>query len=72
MNSKYYIVNNKRQKEYLYCLGFDYIIQRDKFDETKDIWLFERTDKLLEAIDFYCKFRYTMDINQQMVDINKS
>ena len=65
MNSKYYIVNNKRQKEYLYGLGFYYIIQRDKFDETKDIWLFDRTDNLLEAIDFYCKFRNKMqDINQ--------
>ena len=63
MNSKYYIVNNKRQKEYLYCLGFDYIVQRDKFDETKDIWLFDRTDNLLEAIDFYCKFRNKININ---------
>lgn len=57
MQSSKYIVNNKRQKEYLYCLGFDYVIQRDKFDNTKDVWVFDKTNELLEAIDFYCKFR---------------
>lgn len=55
-----YVVNNERQKTYLYCLGFDYVVQKDKFDNTKEIWVFDRTEKLLEAIDFYCKFRNTM------------
>lgn len=59
-----YIVNNERQKNYLYSLGFDYYTQRDKFDNTKDIWIFDRTEMLLEAIDFYCKFRNRMNINQ--------
>lgn len=63
MQNNKYVVNNKRQKEYLYCLGFDYIVQKDKFDDMKEVWIFDRTEKLLEAIDFYCKFRYTMDIN---------
>lgn len=62
MQSKY-VVNNERQKEYLYCLGFDYITQRDKYDSTKDVWLFDRTEKLLDAIDFYCKFRNKMNVN---------
>ena len=56
--SNKYVVNNERQKNYLYCLGFDYIVQRDKLDSSKDVWIFDRTDRLLEAIDFYCKFRY--------------
>lgn len=58
MESKYYVVTNERQKRYLYCLGFDYTVQKDKFDDTKEVYIFERTDKLLEAVDFYCKFRY--------------
>ena len=55
-----YVVNNQRQKNYLYCLGFNYTTQRDKFNDSKDIWLFDKTNELLEAIDFYCKFRNKM------------
>lgn len=60
-----YIVNNKRQRDFLYLLGFEYITKPDRNDVTKEIWLFDRTDNLLEAIDFYCKFRYkNVGINQ--------
>lgn len=55
-----YVVNNERQKNFLYCLGFDYTTKKDKFNELKIVWLFEKTDELLEAIDFYCKFRCKM------------
>ena len=52
-----YIVNNKRQRDYLYLLGFEYMSRTDKYDKSKEVWVFDRTDLLLEAIDFYCKFR---------------
>ena len=52
-----YVVNNRRQRDYLYTLGFDYMSRADKFDRSKEVWVFDRTDLLLEAIDFYCKFR---------------
>lgn len=51
---KAYIVTNKRQRDYLYSLGFDCSYQKE---DGKEIWVFDRTDMLLEAIDFYCKFR---------------
>lgn len=62
MQKSKYVVNNERQKNYLYSLGFDYIIQRDKFNSDKDVWVFDRTEMLLEAIDFYCKFRNKMSV----------
>ena len=57
MSSDKYIVNNRRQRDYLYTLGFDFMSRTDKFDRNKEVWVFDRTDLLLEAIDFYCKFR---------------
>lgn len=60
MQNAKYVVNNQRQKNYLYSLGFDFITQRDKFDSNKDVWIFDRTKELEEAIDFYCKFRSKM------------
>ena len=57
-NSNKYVVNNIRQRNYLYSLGLDYITSKDKFDENKEIWLFDRNEHLEKAIDFYCKFRY--------------
>ena len=62
MQKSKYVVNNERQKNYLYSLGFDYITQRDKFNPDKDVWVFDRNEKLLEAIDFYCKFRNKMNV----------
>ena len=59
MDSKY-VVNNRRQRDYLYLLGFEYTSRVDKFDREKEVWLFDRTELLLEAIDFYCKFRNRM------------
>ena len=52
-----YVVNNRRQRDYLYLLGFEYMSRTDKYDRNKEVWVFDRTDLLLEAIDFYCKFR---------------
>ena len=62
MQKNKYVVNNERQKNFLYSLGFDYVVQRDKYNTEKDVWVFDRTDMLLEAIDFYCKFRNRMNV----------
>ena len=61
-----YIVNNRRQKDFLYLLGFEYETKPDRKDQTKEIWLFDRTENLLEAIDFYCKFRYKNVSNKNL------
>jgi hypothetical protein len=60
MENNKYIVDNPRQKNYLYSLGFDYIMADDRKNPGKTIWIFERTENLLAAIDFYCKMRYTI------------
>lgn len=56
-NKKGYIVDNIRQRDYLYTLGFDYNTKDDRKNAGKAIWIFDRTDLLLEAIDFYIRMR---------------
>lgn len=52
---KYY-VKNKRLSKYLYSLGFE---REYKYDEDKKIeyWLFDKTNTLQEALDFYFDMR---------------
>lgn len=56
-SNKGYVVDNIRQRDYLYCLGFDYNTKDDRKNKGKAIWIFDRTELLLEAIDFYIKVR---------------
>lgn len=63
MENNKYVVNNRRQRDYLYLLGFEYMSRLDKYDRNKEVWVFDRTELLLEAIDFYCKFRNKMKNN---------
>ena len=48
-----YVVKNKRQREYLYNLGFNYSKSQDLYNPSQEIYLFEKTSLLLEAITFY-------------------
>ena len=48
-----YKVRNKRLSKYLYSLGFDREICFDK----NEYWLFEKSDALKEALDFYFYMR---------------
>lgn len=49
-----YKVKNKRLSKYLYSLGFD----RDvRFDNGIEHWLFESSDALQEALNFYFYMR---------------
>lgn len=56
-NKSGYIVDNIRQRDYLYTLGFDYNTKDDRKNPGRAIWIFDRTDLLLEAINFYIKVR---------------
>ena len=56
-NKSGYIVDNIRQRDYLYSLGFDYNTKDDRKNPGRAIWIFDRTDLLLEAINFYIKMR---------------
>lgn len=50
-----YKVKNRRLSKYLYSLGFD---RECKFDNNKkEYWLFEKSDVLKEALDFYFYMR---------------
>lgn len=49
-----YKVKNKRLSKYLYSLGFD---RETCFDEKKEYWLFQKSDELIEALDFYFYMR---------------
>ena len=52
-----YVVDNIRQRDYLYTLGFNYNTNDDRKNPGKAIWVFDRTELLLEAIDFYIRTR---------------
>lgn len=60
MRKDRYIVTTARQKNYLYSLGFDYTIEDDRKNPGREIYLFDRTDNLSKAIDFYCHMRYCL------------
>ena len=50
-----YKVKNKRLSKYLYSLGFD---RECYFDSDKtEYWLFDRSNALEEALDFYFYMR---------------
>lgn len=50
-----YKVKNKRLSKYLYSLGFD---RKSCLDKNKnEYWLFEKSDVLYEALDFYFYMR---------------
>ncbi|GCD12721.1 hypothetical protein [Clostridium tagluense] len=48
-----YVVKNKRQREYLYNLGFNYSKSQDIYNPSQEIYLFEKSDLLMESITFY-------------------
>jgi hypothetical protein len=49
------IIKNKRVKNYLYSMGFDF---KQEFTENGDmIYLFEKSNLLYDAINFYNNFK---------------
>ena len=49
-----YKVKNKRLSKYLYSLGFD---RETYFDNKIEYWLFDKSNSLQEALDFYFYMR---------------
>lgn len=49
-----YKVKNKRLSKYLYSLGFN---RESCFDNKIEYWLFDKSDALQEALDFYFYMR---------------
>lgn len=49
-----FYVKSKRLSKYLYSLGFD---KKSEFENGKEIWLFEKSKALQEALDFYFYMR---------------
>lgn len=47
-------VKNKRLSKYLYSLGFE---RESIFKDTIEYWLFEKSNELQEALDFYFYMR---------------
>ena len=47
-------IKNKRLSKYLYSLGFN---RESIFDNKIEYWLFEKSDELQEALDFYFYMR---------------
>jgi hypothetical protein len=52
-----YVIKNERLRDYLYCLGFDYKQVEDKKQKQEYIYLFKKTEKLLDAITYYTNFK---------------
>lgn len=53
-----YVVKNKRLRNYLYTLGFDYRVVPDKTGIQDVVFLFPNTDELQKAINFYGSFKH--------------
>lgn len=58
-----YVVKNKRQREYLYNLGFNYSKSQDLYNPSQEVYLFKKTDLLMESITFYSHIK-NKQINQ--------
>lgn len=52
-----YVVKNKRQREYLYNLGFTYIPKQDLYDTNKEVYLFVDNELLRECLTFYSNIK---------------
>lgn len=52
-----YVIKNKRLRDYLYCLGFNFKTQIDRTGRTDYVYLFPNTKELKEAITFYTSFK---------------
>ena len=50
-----YMVVNKRLRNYLFSLGFDYTTRRDKKNVKNKVYIFNNNNKLQECISFYVK-----------------
>ncbi|NME94598.1 hypothetical protein HF847_01060 [Clostridium cochlearium] len=53
----YYVIRNKRLKNFLYALGLEYKAQPDRTGRTDYVYLFTKSKELFEAITFYTNFR---------------
>jgi hypothetical protein len=56
-----YVVKNRRLKNYLYALGFDFKAVPDRYKEDVFIYLFPNNDYLQESISFYDKMHKVHD-----------
>lgn len=52
--NKYFKTKSKRISKFLYSLGFDKI---SKYDNGIEFWLYQKSDALEKALDFYFSFR---------------
>lgn len=52
----YFKCKSVRLCRYLYSLGFD---KKSIFDDDKESWLFEKSDRLQQALDFFFYMRKT-------------
>jgi len=52
-----YVIKNKRLKDYLYALGFDYEKVPDRTGKQEFVYLFPNTDILNDAISYYTDFK---------------
>ena len=59
-----FIAKSIRLSRYLYSLGFD---KKSIIIDDVEVWEFEKSDKLQEALDFYFYFRKN-NIKQELVN----
>lgn len=53
---KYFRCESIRLCRYLYSLGFD---KKSMFENDKEYWIFEKSDRLQQALDFFFNMRKT-------------
>lgn len=56
----YYVVKSKYLRNFLNALGFLNMSDEDKFEPDKEVYLFIKSDELMEAITWYSQFKKKM------------
>lgn len=69
---RYFYVKNQRLAKYLYSVGFD---KTSEYKDNQEIWKFEKSGALQEALDFYSyireKTKKSGDDNYDITGISK-
>lgn len=67
-----YVIKNERIKNYLFCLGFNYIEVPDQTGKQDKVFLFENDELLQKAISFFtANKREQIEKQAKLVEVHK-
>lgn len=68
-----YVIKSERIKNYLYCLGFNYIEVPDQTGKQDKVFLFEKDESLQRAISFFtANKKEQIEKKAKLVEVHKN